>query len=297
MTILHTIFLVFSSADRKVLHECPNFEKIKHARIGAINFINFAINLLIGTYCSFILFKNIPFDVGVQLIIAVIFGFIWSFLVYEIDGLIFASIRKNGNSKSLQLFIPKLLIVILIASLGAFCIDLALPNLLSHYWFAKQDTRYWFFFILLFVFQTMPILIRILSPISSYDEKLYTNEEDIKAKEKAKQEANKSATQLPEYKKKLLYDEIEEIRHKEFHKMELSFKTIDKVNKFVKDIINQQEKENAFFIKEYDKMEKIKDEFLKNKRKQELDKLVEISYSTIESTINSFRQIFNIKPY
>jgi hypothetical protein len=103
-----TFLLRCSGASLDILEECPPFERIKHAGIGATILFTAVLALFSGSYALYTIFGS--------LFIALVFGVVWSMIIFNLDRLIVSSMRKTGNwFKQLLAATPRLLLAFLIA--------------------------------------------------------------------------------------------------------------------------------------------------------------------------------------
>ena len=73
---LNTFLLRCSGASLDILENCPRSEHIKHAGIGATILLTAVLALFSGSYALYTIFGN--------LIIAIIFGIVWSMMRFTI---------------------------------------------------------------------------------------------------------------------------------------------------------------------------------------------------------------------
>lgn len=97
-----------SGASLDILEECPRSEHIKHAGIGATILLTAVLALFSGSYALYTIFGS--------LLVAILFGIVWSLIIFNLDRLIVSSMRKTGSwYKQLFAATPRLLLALLIA--------------------------------------------------------------------------------------------------------------------------------------------------------------------------------------
>ena len=85
--MLKQFFILCSGADRDVLEGCPEGEQTKYVGIGATVFFTAVMAFLASAYALFTVFDSIyP---------ALIFGFVWSLLIFNLDRFIVSQLRKE----------------------------------------------------------------------------------------------------------------------------------------------------------------------------------------------------------
>ena len=97
-----------SGADKDIIKECPNSERAKFVGIGATIFLTSILAGISGAYAIFFTFSNIW--------ISLIFGLLWSLMIFNLDRYIVSSIRKQGNFKrEFMVSVPRIIISVLLA--------------------------------------------------------------------------------------------------------------------------------------------------------------------------------------
>lgn len=100
-------FLWFcAGADVELLKRCPQSERIKEEGIGGIVLATGGLAFVSGSYAFYTVFANHrslgvnePTDIG-ALIIAIIFGFLWALVIFNLDRFIVSSVSHgDGSSK------------------------------------------------------------------------------------------------------------------------------------------------------------------------------------------------------
>jgi len=106
--MLKQFFILCSGADRDLLEGCSEGEQTKYVGIGATVFFTAVMAFLASAYALFTVFDSIyP---------ALIFGFVWSLLIFNLDRFIVSTIKKRDRfmDEFLQAT-PRILLAIIIA--------------------------------------------------------------------------------------------------------------------------------------------------------------------------------------
>lgn len=106
--MLKRFFIVCSGADKNLLKACSEGEQTKYVGIGATVFFTAIMAFLASSYALFTVFNNGFF--------ALMFGFVWALLIFNLDRFIVSTIRKKNQV--LDEFIqatPRILLAIIIA--------------------------------------------------------------------------------------------------------------------------------------------------------------------------------------
>ena len=106
--MLKQFFILCSGADRDLLKDCSEGEQTKYVGIGATVFFTAVMAFLASAYALFTVFDSIyP---------ALIFGFVWSLLIFNLDRFIVSTIKKRD--RFMDEFIqatPRIILAIIIA--------------------------------------------------------------------------------------------------------------------------------------------------------------------------------------
>jgi hypothetical protein len=87
--MLKQFFILCSGADRDLLEGCSEGEQTKYVGIGATVFFTAVMAFLASAYALFTVFDSIyP---------ALIFGFVWSLLIFNLYRFIFSTIKKRDR--------------------------------------------------------------------------------------------------------------------------------------------------------------------------------------------------------
>ncbi|MBT8272954.1 MAG: DUF4407 domain-containing protein [Bacteroidia bacterium] len=106
--MLKQFFIICSGSDHKILEECSIGEQNKFAGIGATVFFTALMAFIAASYALYTVFDNI--------LAAVVFGFIWGLLIFNLDRYIVSTIKKTGNViDELIQATPRILLAIIIA--------------------------------------------------------------------------------------------------------------------------------------------------------------------------------------
>jgi hypothetical protein len=106
--MLKQFFIVCSGADKNILEGCSEGEQTKYAGIGATVFFTAVMAFIASAYALFTVFDNVyP---------ALLFGFAWSLLIFNLDRFIVSTIRKRDKfgSEFIQAT-PRIILAIIIA--------------------------------------------------------------------------------------------------------------------------------------------------------------------------------------
>jgi hypothetical protein len=106
--MLKQFFILCSGADRDLLEGCSEGEQTKYVGIGATVFFTAVMAFLASAYALFTVFDSIyP---------ALIFGFVWSLLIFNLDRFIVSTIKKRDHfmDEFLQAT-PRIMLAIIIA--------------------------------------------------------------------------------------------------------------------------------------------------------------------------------------
>ncbi|PXY41621.1 DUF4407 domain-containing protein [Flavobacterium cheongpyeongense] len=106
--MLKQFFILCSGADRNLLKDCSEGEQTKYVGIGATVFFTAVMAFLASAYALFTVFDSIyP---------ALIFGFVWSLLIFNLDRFIVSTIKKRDRlmDEFLQAT-PRIVLAVIIA--------------------------------------------------------------------------------------------------------------------------------------------------------------------------------------
>ena len=106
--MLKQFFIVCSGADKNILEGCSEGEQTKYVGIGATVFFTAVMAFIASAYALFTVFDNVyP---------ALIFGLVWSLLIFNLDRFIVSTIRKRDKigSEFLQAT-PRIILAVIIA--------------------------------------------------------------------------------------------------------------------------------------------------------------------------------------
>ena len=107
MQKLTTFFWNCSGADIALLKKCPT-ESSKYVGIGATIFFTGLFAAFSGGYALFTVFDSF--------IIALLFGFVWGLMIFNLDRYIVSSMKKEGTwGRELALATPRILLALLIS--------------------------------------------------------------------------------------------------------------------------------------------------------------------------------------
>ncbi|MDR6844737.1 DUF4407 domain-containing protein [Flavobacterium granuli] len=106
--MLKQFFILCSGADKPLLDGCSEGEQTKYVGIGATVFFTAVMAFIASAYALFTVFDNI--------IPALLFGFVWSLLIFNLDRFIVSTIRKrNSFSSEFLQATPRIILAIIIA--------------------------------------------------------------------------------------------------------------------------------------------------------------------------------------
>ncbi|MBN2165110.1 MAG: DUF4407 domain-containing protein [Marinilabiliaceae bacterium] len=109
--IFQRFFIMCSGSDKSILDQCPT-EWNKYTGIGATIFFTGLLASISGGYALFSIFRG---D-SIAILYALIFGFVWGLLIFNLDRFIVSSIRKENNiRKELIQASPRFLLAIIIS--------------------------------------------------------------------------------------------------------------------------------------------------------------------------------------
>lgn len=106
--MLKQFFILCSGADKDLLQSCSEGEQTKYVGIGATVFFTAVMAFIASSYALFTVFDNVyP---------ALLFGLIWSLLIFNLDRFIVSTIRKRDRlgSEFLQAT-PRIILAVIIA--------------------------------------------------------------------------------------------------------------------------------------------------------------------------------------
>lgn len=106
--MLKRFFILCSGVDTDLVNSCSNGEQNKYAGIGATVFFTALMAFIAASYALFTVFDNVY--------IAVVFGLVWGFLIFNLDRFIVSTIKKRDSF--LDEFIqasPRIVLAIIIA--------------------------------------------------------------------------------------------------------------------------------------------------------------------------------------
>jgi hypothetical protein len=108
---LQNFFILCSGADKEIIADCPT-DWNKYAGIGATIFFTGLLASISGGYALFTIFRG---DEN-ALTYALLFGFLWGFVILNLDRFVVSSIRKEGNlKKELLQATPRFILAIIIS--------------------------------------------------------------------------------------------------------------------------------------------------------------------------------------
>jgi hypothetical protein len=106
--MLKQFFILCSGADKPLLEGCSEGEQTKYVGIGATVFFTAVMAFIASAYALFTVFDNV--------IPALLFGLVWSLLIFNLDRFIVSTIRKrNSFSSELLQATPRIILAIIIA--------------------------------------------------------------------------------------------------------------------------------------------------------------------------------------
>lgn len=106
--MLKQFFILCSGADKELLKDCSEGEQTKYVGIGATVFFTAVMAFIASAYALFTVFDNVyP---------ALLFGLVWSLLIFNLDRFIVSTIRKRDKfgSEFLQAT-PRIILAVIIA--------------------------------------------------------------------------------------------------------------------------------------------------------------------------------------
>jgi hypothetical protein len=106
--MLKKFFILCSGADKDLLERCSEGEQTKYSGIGATVFFTAVMAFIAGAYALFTVFDSVyP---------ALLLGFVWSLLIFNLDRFIVSTIRKRDKfgSEFLQAT-PRIILAVIIA--------------------------------------------------------------------------------------------------------------------------------------------------------------------------------------
>jgi hypothetical protein len=106
--MLKPFFILCSGADKNLLEGCSEGEQTKYVGIGATVFFTAVMAFIASSYALFTVFDDV--------VPAILFGIVWSLLIFNLDRFIVSTIRKRDNlwSEFLQAT-PRIILAIIIA--------------------------------------------------------------------------------------------------------------------------------------------------------------------------------------
>ncbi|MEC5164407.1 hypothetical protein RCH18_000123 [Flavobacterium sp. PL11] len=106
--MLKQFFIICSGSDKNLLETCSEGEQTKYVGIGATVFFTAVMAFIASAYALFTVFDNVfP---------AVLFGLVWSLLIFNLDRFIVSTIRKRDKKGSeLLQATPRIILAIIIA--------------------------------------------------------------------------------------------------------------------------------------------------------------------------------------
>ena len=106
--MLKRFFLLCSGADNDIVNSCSNGEQNKYAGIGATVFFTAVMAFIASSYALYTVFDN-PY-------IAIAFGIVWGFLIFNLDRFIVSTIKKRDSFlDELIQASPRIVLAIIIA--------------------------------------------------------------------------------------------------------------------------------------------------------------------------------------
>jgi hypothetical protein len=106
--MLNRFFLLCSGADSDIVNSCSNGEQNKYAGIGATVFFTAVMAFIASSYALYTVFDN-PF-------IAIVFGLVWGFLIFNLDRFIVSTIKKRDSFlDELIQASPRIILAVIIA--------------------------------------------------------------------------------------------------------------------------------------------------------------------------------------
>ncbi len=106
--MLNRFFIICSGSDPLILEHCSEGEQNKYAGIGATVFFTALMAFIAASYALFTVFNNV--------VVAILFGFIWGLLIFNLDRFIVSTIKKTGHMMDeLIQASPRIILAIIIA--------------------------------------------------------------------------------------------------------------------------------------------------------------------------------------
>ena len=106
--MLKQFFIICSGSDTDILEHCSKGEQNKYVGIGATVFFTALMAFIAASYALYTVFDNI--------LTALLFGFVWGLLIFNLDRYIVSTIKKTGNViDELIQASPRLILAIIIA--------------------------------------------------------------------------------------------------------------------------------------------------------------------------------------
>jgi hypothetical protein len=106
--MLKRFFLLCSGVDSDIVNSCSNGEQNKYAGIGATVFFTAVMAFIASSYALFTVFDNAY--------LAIAFGLVWGFLIFNLDRFIVSTIKKRDNFlDELIQASPRIILAVIIA--------------------------------------------------------------------------------------------------------------------------------------------------------------------------------------
>ncbi|MFY0713256.1 DUF4407 domain-containing protein [Seonamhaeicola sp. NFXS20] len=106
--MLKQFFIICSGADTDILEQCSKGEQNKYAGIGATVFFTALMATIAASYALYTVFNN--------LFTAILFGFLWGLLIFNLDRYIVSTIKKTGSTiNELIQASPRIILAVIIA--------------------------------------------------------------------------------------------------------------------------------------------------------------------------------------
>ena len=106
--MLKQFFIICSGSDTDILEHCSKGEQNKYVGIGATVFFTALMAFIAASYALYTVFDNI--------LTALLFGFVWGLLIFNLDRYIVSTIKKTGNViDELIQASPRLILAVIIA--------------------------------------------------------------------------------------------------------------------------------------------------------------------------------------
>ena len=107
-TVLKNFFLICSGVDKNLIENCSNGEQNKYVGIGATVFFTAVMATIASSYALFTVFDNVY--------AAILFGFIWGLLIFNLDRFIVSTIKKSDSKfKEFLQASPRIVLAVIIA--------------------------------------------------------------------------------------------------------------------------------------------------------------------------------------